>query len=226
MDLKHRLDPDARLGLRFTLTLLAFALVVVPFGFLLVEVLTKGPVTRWDERVARRLNIYVLHRSAIATAARIVTSFGSTITLVVIVALVAAYFVIVRHQRRPALFLIITALCGVGLNNTLKIVVGRNRPHFDRAVASGFGKSFPSGHAMNSAVVYGGILVLVWLRFQSRSVRTIATILVFVLITAIAASRVVLGVHYVSDVVAGAVLGTAFVLASAAGFRVWRSSVR
>jgi membrane-associated phospholipid phosphatase len=224
VDLKHRLDPEARLGLRFTLAVAAFVLVVVPFGFLLVNVLSDGPVTRWDQRIAHRANTYVLHHPGAVSDARLITSLGSTVTLVVLVALVATYDAISHRRRRPAVFLIATALCGVGLNNLLKVVVGRSRPHFDRAVATGFGKSFPSGHAMNSTVVYGGILVLVWLRHRSWPVRMIAAAAITVVIVSVAVSRVVLGVHYVSDVAAGIVLGAAFVLSSAAGFRIWQSN--
>jgi membrane-associated phospholipid phosphatase len=226
MDLERRLDPDTRLGLRFTLALAAFVLVVVPFGFLLVEVLSKGPVTRLDERIARRMNSYALRDPGAVRVAKWVTDMGSTLTLVVVVVAVAAYFLLRRRQRRPPIFLVVTAICGTALNNLLKIVVGRARPHFDRAVSSGLGKSFPSGHAMNSAVVYGSVLVLVWLRFRSRRIRATAAVVVVLLVSAIAASRVVLGVHYLSDVVAGVTLGTAFVLTSAASFRIWHSHTR
>lgn len=133
---------------------------------------------------------------------------------------VAAVFLAVFHRRRrQALFLVTTAVLGVITNNIIKAVVGRSRPHFTHAVAHAFGKSFPSGHAMNSAVVYGSLLLVARPRLRTVARRWIAASITVVLVVSIAASRVALGVHYVSDV--GVVLGAALVLASAAAFKAW-----
>ena len=75
---------------------------------------------------------------------------------------------------------------------------------------------------MNSTVVYGSLLVLAWDPLRTARRRVIGGVLVASLIGAIATSRVVLGVHYTSDVVAGITLGSAFVLASAAAFNAWQ----
>jgi undecaprenyl-diphosphatase len=88
----------------------------------------------------------------------------------------------------------------------IKIVVGRDRPTFDQVLAVATGGSFPSGHAMNSTIVYGTLFALsalAWSRPVRRRVATAASALV----AAIAASRVYLGVHYPSDVVVGVLLG-------------------
>lgn len=224
MDVRPRLDPEARFGLRFTMIVVALVLLVAPFGFLLAEVLAKGPITRFDQRVANHANSYALRTPGAVTAAKVASALGSTRVLFALVGLVAVYFLLRRRQPRPAIFLVATAIAGSVLNRVLKVTVGRSRPHFAHAVSTEFGKSFPSGHAMNSAVVYGAIVMLVWLRFRDRRVRICTVVAGATLVCAIAASRVVLGVHYVSDVVAGVVLGTAFVLASGAAFRFWRTA--
>jgi undecaprenyl-diphosphatase len=222
MDLKRRLDPETKLGLRLTLTVVAFALVAVPFAFLLLEVLFKGPVTRSDQRFSDQINNYNLRDPGALRLARLVSLLGSTLVLAGIVLAVIVYLAAFHRRRRQALFLLTTAVLGLLLNNVLKLLVGRARPHFSNTTSTAFGSSFPSGHAMNSTVVYGSLLILAWPRLRTGGTRLLAAAAAAILVLAIAASRVVLTVHYVSDVVAGIVLGMAFTLASAAAFTTWR----
>ena len=214
--------PTAKLGLRLTLTVVALILVAIPFAFLLLQVLVKGPLTRVDQRIADQQNRYNLRDGYRVHLAKLVTHLGSTLVLIAVVVVVAVFLAVFRHRRRQALFLVTTAVLGVITNNIIKTVVGRSRPHFTDAVAHALGKSFPSGHAMNSTVVYGSLLLLAWPRLRTGLRRALAAAVTGVLILAIAASRVALGVHYVSDVVAGIVLGAALVLASAAAFTAWQ----
>jgi undecaprenyl-diphosphatase len=139
-----------------------------------------------------------------------------------IVIVVSVYLAVFHIRRRQALFLVTTSVLGLLLNNLLKVLVGRARPHFANSTATAFGSSFPSGHAMNSTVVYTSLLLLAWPRLRSVGARMLAAAATALLVFAIAASRVVLTLHYVSDVVAGIILGVAFVLASAAAFTTWR----
>jgi membrane-associated phospholipid phosphatase len=88
-------------------------------------------------------------------------------------------------------------------------------------VATAHGKSFPSGHAMSSTFVYGSLL-LVFLPVVRRRVRPILFGLTVVLVAAIGFSRLALGVHYITDVVGGVVLGLAWLAASTAAFSTWR----
>jgi len=211
----------AKLGVRLGLIVVSLILVAVPFAFLLLEVLVKGPLTKVDQRIADQQNRYNLRDPDLVHVARFVTHLGSTVVLTVSVVVATLFLAVVRRRRRQALFLVTTAVLGVITNNIIKAVVGRSRPHFTNAVATALGKSFPSGHAMNSTVVYGSLLLLAWPRLRTGLRRSIAALATAVLVLAIAASRVALGVHYVSDVVAGIVLGAAFVLASAAAFKAW-----
>lgn len=222
MDDTTKVDPHAaRLGVRLTLIAVAVILVAIPFGILLLEVLYKGPLTRVDQHIADQQNSDNLRDGDRVHLAQLVTHLGSTVVLAAVVVAVAVFLALFHHRRRQALFLVTTAVLGVITNNLIKAVVGRSRPHFTHAVAHAFGKSFPSGHAMNSTVIYGSLLLLAWPRLHTVARRWIAASITAVLVVSIAASRVALGVHYVSDVVAGVVLGAAFVLASAAAFRAW-----
>ncbi|MGI8408226.1 MAG: phosphatase PAP2 family protein, partial [Actinomycetota bacterium] len=88
-----------------------------------------------------------------------------------------------------------------------------------------FGKSGPSGHAMSSTVGYGTLLLafmpLIPKKWRSRAVVGYVT-----LVLLIAASRLGLGVHYLSDVLGGIVLGAAWLSVSVATFRIWRREQR
>jgi undecaprenyl-diphosphatase len=103
----------------------------------------------------------------------------------------------------------------------VKVAVGRTRPQHDTPIVEAFGQSFPSGHSMSSLVCYGALLV-VFAPVLSPSVRRASIVAASTLVLAIGASRLVLGVHFVSDVVGGYVLGAAWLLGSVAAFETWR----
>jgi membrane-associated phospholipid phosphatase len=220
---RARFDPQAKLGLRLTLIVVAAVLLAIPFGLLLLEVVFRGPLTSFDQRVAVHQNKEDLADPSRVHHAQLVTQLGATVVLIGIVVVGIVFLAGFNRRRRQALFLVSTAVVGLITNNIIKALVGRSRPHFSDAVAHAFGKSFPSGHAMNSTVVYGSLLILGWGPLRTTARRLGAFFLAAALVSAIAVSRVVLGVHYVTDVVAGIVLGVAVVLASAAAFRAWEN---
>jgi membrane-associated phospholipid phosphatase len=139
------LDPNARLGLRLTLIVVAVILIAVPFGVLLLEVVFKGPLVGVDQRIATRQNLDDLRDGDRVTLARVVTQFGSTPVLIGVVVVVCVGLAILHRRRRQALFVVTTSVLGVIVNNVIKALVARSRPHFHHAVAHAFGKSFPSG---------------------------------------------------------------------------------
>ena len=112
------------------LIVVALVLVVGPFTLLLVDVLRDGPLVAIDTQIANRLNAYNAEHNVAFEAALVVTRLGSTGVLTAVTIVGAAVLTMTR-KRRQALFLITTALLGSGLNNLVKVVVGRDRPHFD-----------------------------------------------------------------------------------------------
>jgi membrane-associated phospholipid phosphatase len=123
-----------------------------------------------------------------------------------------------RHGLRTrALWAFTTLMVAWGLQLAAKQVVQRARPVVDDAVAQAPGYSFPSGHAANTAAACAVVTVLVWPLVRGRArVVVVAAAGAVVLVTA--ADRVLLGVHYPSDVVAGVLLGLAVTGASYAGY--------
>ena len=216
----RRLDPEARYGLRLTLYGLAMVLVAVPFSYLLFEVIRKGPFTRFDQSAARDLHVRVLGHPQLIHALNLISWLGKPLLLGICIA-VGAVFVFVRGRRRLAIFLAVTAIGGGLVDSAVKILVNRPRPELESPIASAFGKSFPSGHAMSSTVTYGALL-LVFLPVIHRRWRPLAYALVIGLVGAICMARLLLGVHFVSDVLGGLALGLAWLAGSAAMFNIWR----
>jgi membrane-associated phospholipid phosphatase len=217
---RRRLDPDERYGLRVTLFALAFLLVAIPFGLLLNQVQTNGPLIRLDTAAARHLHEWVRRSDDLVRELKILTFFGSPVWFYVIVT-PAVGWVWRRGHVRLAVFLVVTTLGGGLLDTVVKEVVGRPRPSLVEPVATAHGKSFPSGHAMSSTIAYGALL-LVFLPAIGRKYRPLVIGGTVLLVAAIGFSRLALGVHYITDVVGGYVLGLAWLAASVAAFSTWR----
>ena len=218
--LQRRLDPDGRYGLRVTLFAVAFLLAAIPFGLLLDQVQRSGSLIRLDTSAARHLHDWVRNSDGLVRELKILTFFGSPLWFYIVVT-PAVLWVWRRGHARLAVFLVVTTLGGGLLDTIVKEAVGRPRPSLVDPVASAHGKSFPSGHAMSSTVAYGALL-LVFLPAIGRRYRPVVFAGVVVLVLAIGFSRLALGVHYISDVVGGFVLGLAWLAASTAAFSTWR----
>jgi undecaprenyl-diphosphatase len=218
--LRRRLDPDARYGLRVSLFGLAFLLVAIPFGLLLDQVKNDRSLIALDTSAANHLHDWVRGSEDLVQNLKILTFFGSPLWFYVIVT-PAVLWVWRQGHVRLAIFLVVTALGGGLLDTVVKEVVDRARPSLVDPVATAHGKSFPSGHAMSSTFVYGA-LVLVFLPVIGRRYRPFVIAGAVILVLAIGFSRLALGVHYITDVAGGFVLGVAWLAASTAAFSIWR----
>ncbi|MGI8664362.1 MAG: phosphatase PAP2 family protein [Acidimicrobiales bacterium] len=206
--------------MRLTLFACSFVLVAVPFSALVVQVLAKGQLTRFDARVANWMNDWVHGRPWLVRALEVTSDFGRPLVLALIVAVGSAY-VFWRGRRRLAAYLVITVSSGALVNTAIKVAVSRPRPVVDHPVGSAFGSSFPSGHSMASTLTYGALL-LVLLPALPRPRRAAVVAAVAMLVVAIGTSRLLLGVHFVTDVVGGFILGSAWLLGATAVFQIWR----
>jgi undecaprenyl-diphosphatase len=215
-----RLHPEARFGLRLTLFGFALVLVAVPFSYLLFEVIQEGPFTRFDESTANRLHEHVVGNAALIHVLNGISLLGKPLLLGMCIA-AGAIYAYRRGRQRLSLFLAVTAIGGGLVDSAVKILVNRPRPELDTPIAHAFGKSVPSGHAMSSTVTYGALL-LVFLPAIPRRWRWVGWACTTTLVLTICLSRLLLGVHFVSDVAGGLVLGLAWVAGSAAMFEIWR----
>lgn len=132
--------------------------------------------------------------------------------------LLLVYFLFIRPHRWYSITVPVVALGSIGMNVALKIFFDRPRPSVEHMVeATGF--SFPSGHAMFAFSFYGLLLYVVW-RYSKRAwIKYTGSILLFILILLIGISRVYLGVHYASDVLAGFSAGLIWLVISIAAIK-------
>jgi undecaprenyl-diphosphatase len=215
-----RLKPASRYGLRELLIGVAIALVGAPFGWLLHEVTTHGPFTKFDESAAQWLHTRLVHNDVADTLLQAVSFTGKPIFLTLIIG-APVLWLWRRGARKLVVFLLVVSLGGSAIDTAVKIAVGRPRPKFDEPIATAFGNSFPSGHSMSSLICYGALL-LVFLPLIAPRWRPVAITVTALWVLAIGFSRLALGVHFISDVLGGYVLGAAWLAGSVAAFEVWR----
>jgi membrane-associated phospholipid phosphatase len=164
------------------------------------------------EAAARDL---VLENPPLLAAALLVTHAGDALTANLIIGVGA---VILLLARRPdAALVLVLARVGAGVSVTVvKWMLERARPVWDTPLAVASGYSFPSGHSANAAAVYGTLALLAWafLPHPARVARVVAVAAAALLTVSVASSRVLIGVHYTSDVLAGVMLGLTWMLAA------------
>ncbi len=161
---------------------------------------------RWDEAAATFGRDH-----ATVTSTRILeslTDLGGTVYLLGAMALVGVYHSVRRKDWGPLLYL---GAVGIGitlLNNGLKLIVDRDRPEISQLAAHA-GSSFPSGHSAAAAACWAG-MALVVARRRGSSVRIAAGFIAVFIACAVATTRVLLGVHWLTDVIAGVLVGWAW----------------
>ncbi len=218
--ISRRLDPEERYGLRVTLLAIATLLVMVPFSFLLVQVTTDGPLTRVDTEVAEDIHEEVLESPILEPISVAISLIGSPGVMYALAGMAALYF-LRRGSARLAVFLVLTNVLGGAINSTLKLIVDRPRPQLEDPIGTAAGFSFPSGHSVAATVGFGSLL-LAFMPLVPRRWRGALIGGYFLIVVLVAASRLGLVVHYVSDVVAGVILGLAWLALSTAAFSIWR----
>ncbi|MEU8664293.1 phosphatase PAP2 family protein, partial [Actinoplanes philippinensis] len=165
-----------------------------------------APLRALDRVVADRLHEIAHAAPALTTVMVWVTNvFQPTVFRVAVLALVI--WLARRGQRRAAVWTAVTMIAGGILGGLLKLLFGRARPDFLDPVAAAVGFAFPSGHALNSALAVTIVVML----FGNRWLWWLIPLLT-------ALSRVYLGVHWTSDVLAGLLLGVAVPLLTARAF--------
>lgn len=206
---------------RLFLACLALFLVAVPFAGLLALVDARwAPLRHLDDVTTRDTHSYVWQHPALRGPLRATASLTHPWVFRVIVILLAVWQVL-RGAWWAAVWALVTMTVAGLLVTGVKSLVARPRPVLPDPIAHASGASFPSGHALG-AVVGCAVIVLILLPVLRGAWRAVAWTVAAVIGLASGAFRVLLGVHYVSDVVAGWILGVAIVAAALAAFATWR----
>lgn len=209
--IKARLDPGRRAGLFLTLGLVLASITSWGFGAILQDVLGGDELALIDRPVIRYL---ALHRDAGLTALmKIVTLLGGTVFVTAVLAVTAIIaYIKTRSPRWPA-FLSATIIGAVTLDNIVKFLVNRPRPDFHPLVHP-FGDSFPSGHAVAAAALCGSIAFIVTHKTSWQAAVWVWVVAIFVAVL-VGLSRVYLGAHWPTDVIAGLTLGAFWTVVTA-----------
>lgn len=193
---------------------LAAAALLGGFG-LIADAVTGGDTLNFDNAVLMALRTPGDPADPIGPAwfneaVRDITAFGSFSVLGIIVILVFAYLLLVGKQR-TGWFMVFAVLSGTIISTVLKWLFDRPRPDLT-GVAQVFTASFPSGHATVSAVVFLTIGVMLAEASPVRQVKRFFVGVAIALTLLVGVSRIYLGVHYPTDVLAGWSLGAAWAL--------------
>lgn len=194
---------------------LGIAGLIFAFGFLAEEVL-EGDTAAFDR------TIFLIFRKPADPAstigplwlkemARDLTALGSTVVLGLVFVSVLGYLVLVR-KRAAALLVLGAVLGGQFLSTLLKMLFERSRPDLVPDAPHVFTASFPSGHAMLSAVTYLTLGALLARVQPHRYARVYLLVLAITLTVLVGVSRVYIGVHWPTDVLAGWCVGSAWAM--------------
>lgn len=181
---------------RDNLRLLVLLVCTIVFLALLGEVL-EGEILRLDT-LAYRFFVETLRSDALTPVVEAVTSLASVVVLAVLAAVIAA----LAPGKAPGWCVTVNLVCVVALNAVLKAIVQRPRPEGFRLVAES-GYSFPSGHSMVAMAFFGLLIWMIWRYHKRDAMRVVWCAFFALVIVAVGLSRIYLGVHYASDVLAG-----------------------
>lgn len=213
--------PTVKFGARALLAAAALVLLAVPFALTLLLVQANfAPLLRADRGARDSLHAYAVAHDGFVAAMKLISDSGSALAWRVVFSGVVVWL-LWRRLPRLALFVVITTVGSSLLNGAVKTAVNRLRPVLTDPVAREPGFSFPSGHAQAAMVGYA-VLLLVFLPVLHGVWRKVAVTFAAAMVLAVGFSRIALGVHYLSDVVGGFVLGAAWVAAMAAAFNTMR----
>jgi undecaprenyl-diphosphatase len=209
-----RAPPAAYRSLIFGLLVAALSLLVFAW---LAEGIGRSDIPRYDEQIRA-----AVHRHSYPPLTAIMSAISLAGSPAVLFALaIVAIARYVRQGRPPAAWLlVITVLGAEALEQLLKLVFHRTRPVAFFGLREPLGYSFPSGHAMVSCSFFGVLAAFAAARAKSPAWRWFYRISAALLVAAIGLSRIYLGVHYPSDVLAGYAAALVWVF-SVASARRW-----
>jgi undecaprenyl-diphosphatase len=204
-----------RSDIRPLITVLSLAALLLAFGLIAQEVVEGEPL--WFDR-ALLLAFRDPENPAVPVgpawlpgAARDVTSLGSTVVLGIVLLAVVGYLLL-AHKRTAAWLMLGSVLGGLAVNSLLKYAFARPRPDIVPPAVEVFTASFPSGHATLSAITYLTLAAILGRTQPAVSIRIYFVVLAAFVTGLVGVSRVYLGVHYPTDVLAGWCIGAAWAI--------------
>lgn len=194
--------------------LLVFVVMTLTLGEIAEDVRDREPLTIADVRFSNWL--HTNGSPPLTKAMWIFTSLHASVVVCTVAVLIGLYL----WRRRRHFWVValwLSVFGGLLLNKFLKLVFHRARPQFRDTVQSLSSYSFPSGHTMIATVFYGALAVFVIGQIKNWPLRILSAVLALMLILLVAFSRIYLGAHYLSDVLAAMAEGFAWIALSLTG---------
>lgn len=180
-------------------------LCIIIFLELALDVFQKE-IMRKDIIGYNLISTYVISDFA-TPIAKIITQMGGAIVLIAITIVVLLFL----NNKKIGIAIAINLGIATVLNLLLKNIVQRPRPTEYRMISE-TGYSFPSGHSMVSMAFYGFLIYLIYKKIENKKLKWGLIVALSILIVAIGISRIYLGVHYTSDVLAGFTISVSYLI--------------
>lgn len=139
--------------------------------------------------------------------AKIITQLGGAILLIIL----SLALIISLKNKRVSILILLNLIISTTLNQVLKFIIQRPRPTEFRIIDEK-GYSFPSGHSMVSAAFYGFLIYLIYKNIKNKYLKWGLITLLSCIVILIGTSRIYLGVHYASDVIAGILISISYLI--------------
>ena len=190
----------------------AGAIGTVALGFFLkiLEDLYGQGLRQFDESVFEL--IYTLRSEPFTRIVTFVTHLGGALAYFVFIPFIALWLYYKGYNWKIPLQSVIVLFTAFLLNVGLKYFIARPRPGINLRLVEAYSYSFPSGHSMSAMAFYGFLVYLVFKYTKSKRRKALAFIVLVGLVIAIGISRIYLGVHYATDVMAGFVVGLSWLM--------------
>jgi len=209
--LARRIQPGGAFGLSLTAALVALVGVGWVLGAIVQDVVAGDGITIHFDRPV--LAWFVTHREPwLNTAMQVVTTLGSSAVLIPLALAVSAWCWRRHHTYRPFTLLAVSYGGSYLVSQSIKVLVGRPRPPASLVLGHYSSYAFPSGHATESAAVYGMLAVVLAAATPRWRRKVAAWTAAVLLVTLVGITRLYLAAHWLTDVLGGWCFGTLWFL--------------
>jgi len=189
--------------------LIASAITTIPFILIcLTAMIDVDFLTVIDQNIGQHL--YQWGPAPFTTFVQSFTLIGNAQGIIPLTMIIAGIFYYISQKWQVLLWIVFTILVGVGpVVDLFKNIIQRARPSYVTHLVDQGGYSFPSGHATGAVLAWGSLAFLIWYYFKDKYPKMMLYLIGFTIfmVVAISASRLYLGVHYLSDIIAGWSIG-------------------
>jgi len=197
-------------SIEFIITGILFFVSIFSFG-LIVKVLFYDKQEHFDDLAYQWVHQFTT--PSVTTFMKVMSFLASKEFIPAMFIILFVYFLFIKKHRWYSLKVPVVVIGCLLLNLFLKYLFNRPRPLVEK-LSEASGLSFPSGHSMTAFSFYGLLIYFTWKEIHPKGLKWGITVLLLLLIHLIGLSRIYLGVHYASDVVAGFAIGYVWLILS------------